>query len=54
MTRETNFTIIVKVVDLDMSCIYSHKHMAGMSKISFSECGPNISVIVLLNIQQVF
>ncbi len=35
MTSRTNLIVIVKVVDLDTSCIYSHNHMVGMNKISF-------------------
>ncbi len=46
MTPKTNLTVVVKVVDLDTSCIYSCKHMVGMDKISFNECGPNTSVVV--------
>jgi hypothetical protein len=33
MTRTTNPTIIVKVIDLDTSHIYSCNHMVGMEKI---------------------
>jgi hypothetical protein len=36
MTRRINLTIVVKVVDLDISCIYNHNHMVGMDKISSS------------------
>ncbi len=35
MTCMTNLTIVIKVVDLDTSCIYSHNHMVRMDKISF-------------------
>jgi hypothetical protein len=34
MTRRTNHVIVVEVVDLDISCIYSHNHMVRMNKIS--------------------
>jgi len=37
MTHRTNLTIVVKVVDLDISCIYNHNHMVGMDKISSSD-----------------
>jgi hypothetical protein len=37
MTHRTNLTIVVKVVDLDTSRIYSPNHMVGMDKISFNE-----------------
>jgi hypothetical protein len=33
MTHRTRLTIIVKAIDLNTSCIYSHKHMVGMDKI---------------------
>jgi hypothetical protein len=36
MTHRINLTIVVKVVDLDTSHIYSCNHMVGMDKISFS------------------
>jgi len=36
MTHRTNPTVVVKVVDLDTSCIYSRNHMVGMDKISSS------------------
>jgi hypothetical protein len=39
MTRRTNLTIVVKVVDLDVSHIYNHNHMVGWDKISFSAYG---------------
>jgi len=32
MTRKTNLTIIVKVIDLDTSNIYGHNLMVGMDK----------------------
>jgi hypothetical protein len=35
MTRKTNLTIVVKVVDLDINHIYNHNHMVGWDKISF-------------------
>jgi hypothetical protein len=34
MTHRTNITIDVKIVDLDISRLYSHNHMVGMNKIS--------------------
>jgi hypothetical protein len=34
MTCRTNPIIVVKVVDLDINCIYSHNNMVGMDKIS--------------------
>jgi hypothetical protein len=34
MTHRTNITIDVKIVDLDMSHLYSRNHMVGMDKIS--------------------
>jgi len=37
MTHRTNLTIVVKVVDLDTSRIYSPNHMVGMDKISSNE-----------------
>jgi hypothetical protein len=37
ITHRTNLTIIVKVVDLNINCIYNHNHMVAMSKISSSE-----------------
>jgi hypothetical protein len=37
MTHRTNPTIIVKVIDLNISCIYTHNHMVGMNKISSSD-----------------
>ncbi len=53
MTRRTNPTIVVKVIDLDTSHIYSYNHMVGMDKISSSDCDyknlngiPNIQIIV--------
>ncbi len=38
MTQRTNLNVVVKVVDLDTSCIYSHNHMVGMDKISSNDC----------------
>jgi hypothetical protein len=38
MTRRTNLTVVVKVVDLDTSHIYSHNHMVGIDKFFFSVC----------------
>ncbi len=35
----TQLYIVVKIVDLDFSCIYSHNHMVGMDKISSSVQG---------------
>jgi hypothetical protein len=53
MTHSTNLTIVVKLIDLDTNCIYSHNHMVGMDKISSSHCDykilngiPNIQIIV--------
>jgi hypothetical protein len=37
MTRKTNSIIVVKVIDLDTSHIYSRNHMVGTDKISFDE-----------------
>jgi len=37
MTHRINLTIVVKVVDLDTSHIYSPNHMVGMDKISSNE-----------------
>ncbi len=37
MTCRTNLTIVLKIVDSDISHIHSHNHMVGMDKISFSE-----------------
>ncbi len=37
MTCKTNLTIVIKVVDLDISCINNPNHMVGMDKISSSE-----------------
>jgi hypothetical protein len=37
MTHRTKPTIVVKEVDLNISCIYSHNHMVGMDKISSSD-----------------
>ncbi len=37
MTHRTNLTIVVKIIDLNTSCIYSDNHMVGMDKISFSD-----------------
>ncbi len=37
ITHRTNLTIVVKVVDLDTSRIYSPNHMVGMDKISSNE-----------------
>ncbi len=37
MTHRTNLTIVVKVVDLNISRIYNHNRMVGMDKIYFSE-----------------
>jgi hypothetical protein len=37
MTHMTNLTIVVKVVDLDTSRIYSPNPMVGMEKISSNE-----------------
>jgi hypothetical protein len=43
MTHRTDLTIVVKIVDLDISHIYSPNHMVGMDKISSSEaCRLNI------------
>jgi hypothetical protein len=39
MTRRTNLTVIVKIIDLDTSYIYSHNHMVGMDKISSNVLG---------------
>ncbi len=39
MTCKTNLTIVVKVVNLDMSCIYSCNHMVGMDKKKFNVLG---------------
>jgi hypothetical protein len=36
ITHRTNLTIVVKVVDLDTSHIYSDNHMVGVDKISSS------------------
>jgi hypothetical protein len=33
-TNRANITVDVKVVDLDISCLYSCNHMVGMDKIS--------------------
>jgi hypothetical protein len=33
MTHMTNLTIVVKIIDLDISHIYNHNHMVGMHKI---------------------
>jgi hypothetical protein len=44
MTHRTNLIVIVKLVDLDTSCIYSHNHMVGMDKIFFSEIRPKTSI----------
>jgi hypothetical protein len=30
-------TIVIKLIDLDTSCIYDYNHMVGMDKISSSE-----------------
>jgi hypothetical protein len=43
VTCNINLIVVVKVVNLDTSCIYSCKHMVGMDKISSSECGPSIT-----------
>jgi hypothetical protein len=37
MTHRTSLTIVVKAIDLNTNCIYSHKHMVRMDKISFSD-----------------
>ncbi len=37
MTHRTNVIVVVKVVDLDTSHIYSHNHMVGMDKIYSSD-----------------
>jgi hypothetical protein len=37
MTHRTNLTIVVKTIDLNTNRIYSHIHMVGMEKISFSD-----------------
>jgi hypothetical protein len=37
MTSKINLTIVIKVVDLNISRIYSHNHMVGMDKISSNE-----------------
>ncbi len=42
MTHRTNATIIIKEVDLDISCIYSRNHIVGMDKISFNDYSQNI------------
>lgn len=34
ITHWTNTIVIAKLVDLDSSCIYNHKHMVEMEKIS--------------------
>jgi hypothetical protein len=36
ITHRTNLTIVVKIVDLGTSCIYSCNHMVGMDNISSS------------------
>jgi hypothetical protein len=36
MTPKTNLIVIVNVIDLDISCIYSCNHMVRMDKISSS------------------
>ncbi len=38
MTNRTTLTIVIEVVDLDISCINSCNHMVGMDKISSSVC----------------
>ncbi len=37
MTHRTNPTVVIKKLDLDTSCIYSHNHTVGMYKISSSD-----------------
>jgi hypothetical protein len=37
MTSRINPKVVVKEVDLDISCIYRHNHMIRIDKISFSE-----------------
>ncbi len=37
MTCRNNPTMVVKVVDLNTNHIYSHNHMVGMDKISFTK-----------------
>ncbi len=32
MTCRINPTVVIKEIDLDTSCIYSHNHMVGMDK----------------------
>ncbi len=44
MTCRINLIVIVKLVDLNISRIYSHNHMVGMDKISSSETIPKASM----------
>jgi hypothetical protein len=37
MTHRINLTVVVKIVDLNTSCIYNCNHMVGMDKICSSE-----------------
>ncbi len=38
VTHSTNLTIVVKIIDLDISRIYNYNHMVGMDKIFSSDC----------------
>jgi hypothetical protein len=42
MTHKTNPVVVVKKVDRDTSCIYSHNHMVGIDKISSNDYSQNI------------
>jgi hypothetical protein len=51
MTHRTNLTVVVKVVDLDISCIYNHNHMVGMDKISSSDIHLDITYVISMAIK---
>jgi len=44
MTCRTNLIVVIKLVHLDISCIYSCNHMVGMDKIFSSETRPKTSM----------
>jgi hypothetical protein len=50
MTSRTNLIIVVKVVDLDINCIYNcNHHMVGMDKISSSEFCSSLRLLTFVD-----
>jgi hypothetical protein len=44
MTCKINIIVIINGIDLNISCNYSHNHMIGMDKISFSDIGSRLII----------